>query len=162
MTDKNQILTQALENPAQTLRAMGGLSLYEFMQVFWGEVSQDEFQSNWHIPYLCDHLEKIGKRVGDNLPKEHDLIINVPPGTTKTITCSIMFPAWCWTRWPWMRFITASYSSALSLESAEKSRDLIRSDKFKLMYPKNYSDRCQVGNGNIHIPIEGAWLCGSI
>jgi predicted phage terminase large subunit-like protein len=34
-----------------------------------------------------------------------------------------------------MKFITASYSDALALESAEKSRDLIRSDKFKMLFP---------------------------
>ena len=134
--NKDRVITQAIEHPAATVAAMGGLTLEEFITVFWSEVSQDSLQMNWHIPYLCKQLEEIAYRVGDNLPKVHDLIINIPPGTTKTITCSIMFPAWCWTRWPWMRFITASYSSALSLESAEKSRDLIRSDKFKIMYPE--------------------------
>jgi predicted phage terminase large subunit-like protein len=35
-----------------------------------------------------------------------------------------------------MRFITASYSSALSLESAEYSRDLIKSTRFREVYPE--------------------------
>ena len=52
-----------------------------------------------------------------------------------TITCSVMFPVWCWTKWYWMRFITASYSSALSLEAADNSRGLIRSTKFQQIYP---------------------------
>ena len=52
-----------------------------------------------------------------------------------TILCSIVFPVWCWTKWYWMRFITASYSSALSLESAEYSRDLVKSARFKEIYP---------------------------
>ena len=34
-----------------------------------------------------------------------------------------------------MRFITGSYSGALSLESAEYSRDLVRSDKFQQYFP---------------------------
>ena len=53
----------------------------------------------------------------------------------KTITCSIMFPAWCWTKWPWMRFITASYSAQLSLESADYCRELLRSAEFQQIYP---------------------------
>lgn len=133
--DKNAIIKMALENPVQSLRKLNDASLYNFLRCFWNEVSQKPFQGNWHIPYLCSQLEQIAYQVSKRLPKEHDLIINEPPGMTKTLVCSIAFPVWCWTKWPWMRFITASYSAALSLEAAEYSRDLIRSDKFKLIYP---------------------------
>ena len=120
----------------QVRREKNNRSLFEFIKYFWPQVSNDEFKSNWHIEYLCRELEKVAIRVAKGLPKEYDLIINVPPGTTKTLTCSIMFPVWCWTQWHWMRFITASYSSPLSLESAEYSRDLIWSDAFKEVYPE--------------------------
>ena len=124
------------EVQAQARREINNRSLFEFIKYFWPQISNDEFRSNWHIEYLCKELEQVAERVAKGLPREYDLIINVPPGTTKTITCSIMFPVWCWTRWYWMRFITASYSSALSLESAEYSRDLVRSDVFRRIYPE--------------------------
>ena len=120
----------------QAQREINNRSLFEFIKYFWPQISNDEFHSNWHIEYLCKELEQVAERVANNKPREYDLIINVPPGTTKTITCSIMFPAWCWTKWYWMRFITASYSSPLSLESAEYSRDLIKSEAFKQIYPE--------------------------
>jgi predicted phage terminase large subunit-like protein len=101
----------------------------------WHEVSSDDFVPNWHIEYMCTHLEEVARDVAANQPRKHDLIINVPPGTTKTITCSIMFPVWCWTQWPRFRFITASYAKDLSLETAEYARDLIRSDTFRALYP---------------------------
>lgn len=132
---KDDILSMAVANPFAAIIAMGGLSLFEFVQVFWNEISADEFKPNWHIPFLCEQLEEIATRVGNHEAKDMDVIINIPPGTTKTIICSIMFPVWCWTRWYWIRFITGSYSSDLSIESAEKSRDIINSDKFKLLYP---------------------------
>lgn len=124
-----------LSNPVILIRTLG-LSLYEFVQMFWNEVSDDEFRDNWHIPYICKELEIMAERVAEGKPKLYDLIINIPPGTTKTIVCSIMFPAWCWTRWHWMRFITGSHSETLSLESAEKSRDVIQSQKFREVYPE--------------------------
>lgn len=133
---KNTVIRQALQNPIQSIRKLNDQSLYNFIRCFWAEVSNDEFKPNWHIKYICQELEQIAQQVGQKKPKQHDLIINIPPGTTKTITVSIMFPVWCWTKWYWMRFITASYSSDLSLESAEYSRDLIRSDKFKAIYPE--------------------------
>ena len=139
----NQLAREAIENPYLIRRHLienpkkGESSLFEFLKYFWEEVSTDKFKPNWHISkVLCPELEKVANRVAENKPKLHDLIINIPPGTTKTITCSIMFPAWCWTKWPWMRFITAAYSSSLALESAEYSRDLIRSEKFKELYPE--------------------------
>jgi len=104
------------------------------MQEFWEVASNDKFSPNWHIEYFCNEMQKVAERVASGLPKLYDLIINVPPGTTKTLTCSIMFPVWCWIRWPWFRFIATSYSSTLSLESAEYSRDLVRSDKFKRIF----------------------------
>ncbi len=107
-----------------------------FLSYFWPQVSNDEFQGNWHIDLLCAELTKLAEGVAAGEPRKYDLIINIPPGTTKSITCSIMFPVWCWTRWPWMRFIVSSYSSMLSLEHAEASRDLVRSDKFKRIYPE--------------------------
>jgi len=126
----------ALYNPTAVIRELNNRSLYHFLQHFFHIVSPHTFQPNWHIELLCRELEKVAERVAARLPREYDLIINVPPGSTKTITCSIMFPAWCWTKWYWMRFITSSYSATLSLESAEYCRDLIRSPEFQQLYPE--------------------------
>ncbi len=133
---KAKRMREALLNPLAIQRELNNRSMYEFLQYFWPVISTHEFKPNWHIEYLCGELEKLAYRVGNRQPKEYDLIVNVPPGSTKTITCSIMFPAWCWTKWYWMRFITASYSSQLSLESAEYCRDLIRSTEFQELYPE--------------------------
>lgn len=124
-----------LDDPVSLVRVLNDRSLYHFLQYFWPVVSTHPFSANWHIKLMCQELERVAECVGRREPRPHDLIINVPPGSTKTLTCSVMFPAWCWTRWPWMRFITASYSSALSLESAENCRELIRSDRFQAVYP---------------------------
>ena len=132
---KPELLRHALQHPDAVVRELNNRSLYHFLQHFWYVVSPHNFQHNWHIDYLCKELELVANRVANKEPKEYDLIINVPPGSTKTITCSIMFPAWCWTKWPWMRFITAGYSGALSLESAEYCRDLIRHPEFSKIYP---------------------------
>lgn len=133
---KKLALRRAVEHPIPYLRKLFDSSFYYFLRGFWDEISTDEFKDNWHIKYLCEQLEEIAYRVANKEPKKHDLVINISPGTTKTIICSIMFPVWCWTKWYGMKFITGSYSSTLSLESAEYSRDLIRSNKFKILYPE--------------------------
>lgn len=122
--------------PLAVTRELNNRSLFHFLETFWDVVSTHRFMSNWHIRYLCSELEQVARQVAEGKPRKYDLVINVPPGSTKTITCSIMFPAWCWTQWYGMRFITASYSSALSMESAEYCRDLIRSPRFQELYPE--------------------------
>lgn len=136
ITIQDERIQHLLENPILIQRELNNRSLYEFLKWAWPELSGQPFVANWHIPYLCKELEEIAYRVGNRLPKQHDLLINVPPGSTKTILCSIVFPVWCWTKWYWMRFITASYSGILAMESAEYSRDLIRSQRFQEMYPE--------------------------
>ncbi|MBS3775805.1 MAG: phage terminase large subunit [Bacteroidales bacterium] len=134
--DKQQAMSTMLDNPTAAMRKLVQSSFYYFLLYFWDEYSQEDFKDNWHIPYICNELQVMAERVAAGLPKEYDLLINVPPGSTKTCIVSIMFPAWCWTRWYWMRFITAAYTSTLSLESAEFSRDIIKSAKFKDLFPE--------------------------
>lgn len=137
LRSKQELMKAAIFNLDAVKAERCRRSFYYFLQEFWSEVSNDEFKSNWHIEHVfCPELETIAHRVAQNLPKKYDLIINVPPGTTKTITCMIMFPVWCWLKWYWMKFITGSYSGALSLESAEYSRDLVRSEKFRRYFPE--------------------------
>ena len=127
---------ELLKNPLLITRELNNRSLYHFLEYFWPVVSAHTFTPNWHIKYLCDELEAVAQRVGNRQPKLHDVLINISPGSTKTIMCSIMFPAWCWTKWYSTRFICSSYSAQLSLESAEYCRELIRSQMFQDMYPE--------------------------
>lgn len=110
-------------------------SFYEFFKEMWGAIVAEEFHDNWHIKYLCDELQKLGERIIAREPKLYDLVINVPPGTSKSTICSQMFPAWMWCRDPRLRFITGSYSSDLALEQADYTRTLITSEKYRLMFP---------------------------
>lgn len=132
---KSEVVASALADYVHTVQELGGLTLRESIEYFWPEIAPAEFKPNWHIDLLSDELTQIAERVGARLPKLYDLIINIPPGTTKTTLVSVVFPIWCWSQrgWHWMRFITTSYSAGLALESADLSRDLVRSERFQLL-----------------------------
>ncbi len=136
MTKEDEVLQQAILDPLSAMRGLIKNNLFLFIQYFWSEYSEQTFSPNWHIEYICKELEIVARRVGRNERKLYDLIINVPPGTTKTAMISIMFPLWCWVNWFHLKFITASYTHTLSLESAEYSRDIVRSDKWKAIFPE--------------------------
>lgn len=133
---KKELVQKLAEMPMQTLRVLITASLYRFLRYFWDVYSNDEFEDNWHIRKLCEELEVVARRVMAWKPKLYDLIINVPPGTSKTSIVMIMFPVWCWVNAYWMKFIAGSYSASLALESAEYSRDILRSQKFQSMFPE--------------------------
>ena len=130
-----EAVKELLKNPLQITRELNNRSLYHFLEYFWPVYSAQPFSPNWHIEYLCKELEKVAEKVSIRQPRDYDLIVNVPPGSTKTALVSIMFPIWCWTRWYWMLIITMSYSDKLSLESADYCRDILQSNLFKEMYP---------------------------
>ncbi len=110
-------------------------SFFFFVQTFWDVIIKEKPVYNWHIPYLCEELQKIAIPIKERQPKLYDLIVNIPPGTTKSTITTIMFPVWLWVLDPTIRIITNSYSGSLSIEHATKSKDIILSDKFKLLFP---------------------------
>jgi predicted phage terminase large subunit-like protein len=110
-------------------------SLYYFLKTFWSVIIKEDPVFNWHIGELCGELQTVGESVIRRDEKMYDLIINVPPGSTKSTVATVMFPAWLWANDPTMRIISNSYSSDLSEDHASKSRDVVMSEKYQLLFP---------------------------
>ena len=109
---------------------------FTFVKEFWHAVIPEPPVWNWHIEYLCGRLQEYGMRVVRREPKLSDLIINIPPGTSKSTIATVMFPAWLWTVDASIRALTGSYSASLSTDHSLKSRDIIRSDKYGEYFPE--------------------------
>lgn len=110
-------------------------SFFYFVKTFWNVIIKEEPVYNWHIEALCDELQALSVSIVNRKNKPYDLIINIPPGTTKSTITTIMFPTWLWTQDATIRIITNSYSSDLSIEHATKSRDIITSEKYRRLFP---------------------------
>ena len=123
-------------------------SLFYFVKTFWSVIIPEKPVYNWHIPYLCSELEKIAQPIFKREPKPYDLIINIPPGTTKSTIVTIMFPVWLWINDPTIRVITNSYSGTLAIDHATKSKDIIESDRFRLLFPDIEIRRDKSGKQN--------------
>jgi predicted phage terminase large subunit-like protein len=78
------------------------------------------FVGGWHLEALCAHLEAISRGELDNL------LVNVPPGTTKSLAVAVFWPAWEWTWQPWTRWLTSSYDDGLALRDAVATRRLMQ------------------------------------
>ena len=110
-------------------------SFFRFVQTFWSVVIQEKPNYNWHILYICSILQYHGQRLIDRKPKEADLLFNVPPGSTKSTIITIMFPAWIWSIDPGLRVISNSHSGDLSTEHAIKTKDIVNSGLYQMLFP---------------------------
>lgn len=110
-------------------------SFYRFVQEFWDIIIPEKPIWNWHIKYFCEEAQHIIERLKLRLVNENDLVINVPPGTTKSGIWTMMLPAWAWTVDPTLRILSTSFSDTVAMKHAMKSRDIIQSDKYRNYFP---------------------------
>jgi predicted phage terminase large subunit-like protein len=116
----------------KTIRCVA--DFYEFFDTFWFTLSGDELITNWHIVYLCNELQELGERIVNKESSLYDLIINVPPGMSKSTIVSQSFPVWLWLKDPSINVITSSYSGDLSIDHSLRSKAIVKSDLFTQLF----------------------------
>ena len=89
-----------------------------------------KYKPNWHHNVIADELEKAEQGLVD----WKILILMCPPRHGKSEEVSINFPAWLLGRKPDIEVITASYSSELALDFGGKTRNLVGSEEYKLIF----------------------------
>ncbi len=108
--------------------------LHHFIKIAWPHVEPAKFVDNWHIGAIAEHLQACAENQIDRL------IINVPPGSSKSLSAAVLFPAWVWTTkaveerhtaGPATKFHYLSYSDQLSKRDARKALDLVQGDWFQ-------------------------------
>lgn len=107
---------------------IGGL--YSFVRYFWDVLEPEtDYVDGWPIWAICEHLEA----VSDGRIKR--LLINVPPGFSKSLITSVFWPAHQWAIGnAGHRFVTFSYSSKLTERDNNRFADLITSKKYQGLY----------------------------
>lgn len=110
---------------AQLVASLCKHSYEHFVREFWDTVVAEQLIWNWHMSELCSLLQECAERVMRGEPKAWDLIVNIPPGTSKSTLVSVMFPPWVWTRFPRARFICGTNAIDLGMDLSRKSRDVI-------------------------------------
>lgn len=128
------ILSTALYGAAIPKPEMG---LYDFIQRgAWAVLERKRFIPNWHLEDLCAHLEAVS--AGDIT----HLIVNVPPGTMKSLTTCVFWPAWEWTWAPHRRWLFGSYIQTLATRDSRKMRNLLLSE----WYQQHWGSKVQLAS----------------
>lgn len=125
-------------------------SLLKFTREAWPILEPEhDFVENWHIAELCDLLEGVER---GEIPRT---IINVPPGTMKSLLVSVIFPCWLWAKNPKLRILTAAYSDKRALDANLKARALMKSEWFQSLFPLEFLEG-QDAKGRFDT-VQGGW-----
>jgi phage terminase large subunit-like protein len=108
-------------------------SLIEFVKHLWPVLEPERaYVHSWHLDAIAEHLEAI--TAGILVPPR--LLINVPPGSMKSLLVSVFWPAWEWARGGQStRYIATSFSEGAVARDCRKMRQLVQSDEFLELWP---------------------------
>jgi len=89
----------------------------------------DRYVHNWHIDCISEHLHAVYDGEIKNI------IINICPGSTKSILCNVALPAWLLGQDPTTRILSASYSGDLAKKFSALTRLVLEQQWYKSLFP---------------------------
>lgn len=151
----NRLLRRAKDQPVRERQEMFGAALSElrmrierdrqsepgglmhFVRYFWHILEPNrEFVDGWPLQAMADHLEAV------SYGRITRLLINVPPGSMKSLLVNVFWPAWEWAVInPGLRYISFSYSSLLTERDNQRFTDLLESKEYKALYGHRFNIR---------------------
>ena len=105
-----------------------------FCRYFFKQRNGEKFLVNWHHHYVCEALQKVIDGEIENL------VINVPPGSSKTEIAVINFMARGLVLNRRARFLHLSSGADLVMLNSQTARDIVLSDEFQEMWPMQIAD----------------------
>lgn len=106
-------------------------TLTGFIREAWHVVEPSQpYVHGWHIDAIAEHLTAITEG------QITRLLINVPPGTMKSLLTGVLWPAWEWgpRGLPAMRVLGSSYSEDYAKRDNRRMRDLVASDWYQALW----------------------------
>jgi hypothetical protein len=128
---KSEHLTEhAIINPQSgALVTRPAMSLKQFIKEAWHVLEPNVYLSwSWHLDRMCEAAELTSKG------QERNMAINVPPGSMKSLTFAVFWPAWEWSFNPTIQWLCASHNVTLARRDTEKCGKLISSAWYEQRY----------------------------
>ncbi len=131
-------LQAALANPKAALEVIKKIEserkLIDFIRNGWEALEPGQpFVTGWAIEAICDHLQAVTEG------EIKRLLINVPPGCTKSMSTSVFWPSWEWgpRNMPHNRYILAAHEQNLAIRDNVRSRDLMNNEWYQQHWGNN-------------------------
>jgi predicted phage terminase large subunit-like protein len=127
IADRQQ-LAQNAERIRERCKTLAG-----FVREAWHVVEPSSpYVHGWHLDAISEHLEAVTDG------RINRLLINVPPGTMKSLLTSVLWPAWEWgpKGRPATRYLTTSYAEKYVKRDSRRMRDLVQSEWYRSLWPE--------------------------
>lgn len=110
-------------------------TLIDFAEYVWPVVEPAiPFVRGWAIEAIAEHLQAVTEG------QIKRLLMNVPPGFTKSLMTDVFWPAWEWgpRNMPHLRYVCASYSNHLTERDNMRCRNIVISDRYQRMWGNRF------------------------
>lgn len=107
-------------------------SLANFAKQAWHVLEPaSDLKWGWALDAICEHLEAV------SAGEITRLLINVPPGSMKSLLTGVVWPAWEWgpRGQPEKRFLGTAHAQHLAVRDNMKCRRLIQSGWYQTLWP---------------------------
>lgn len=129
-TDREALLIRKAEILLQLEKLQCERSLAQFVRSSWHIIEPGTpLVWNWHIDTVCGYLEAFSQGTIKRL------IVNIPPGTLKSIIVSVCFPAWEWIGRPDERYLCISNEQGLAIRDALRTKHIVMSEWYQRNWP---------------------------
>ena len=120
------------EVEAELLRLDCEESLLRFVEHLWPVLEPaTPFVPGRPVDAICEHLEAVSRG------EITRLLINVPPGSMKSLLTCVFWPAWEWTTRPHLRYVAFSYNRDLTKRDNLKFKMLLESERYQRLWGSN-------------------------
>jgi predicted phage terminase large subunit-like protein len=128
-------LADLLNQPDAWERALCKDRLIDFVHFAWSSLEPAiPFIASPAVECVAEHLQAVTSG------EIRHIVINVPPGCTKSMLTNVFWPAWEWgpKGLPHHRFISASYDKGLATRDLVRCRDLIKDEWYSKWWPMQF------------------------
>lgn len=117
-------------------------SYFEFFKWSFEKLFPNEkYEDAEHIEFLCNLYQKEVERIIRKEEKEEDIIVNIPPRTSKSLITNVSLLPWMWIKDPTLPMISISFDEDLILLNAQYSKDIINTQEYQMMFGDRFKIR---------------------
>ena len=129
----HQAIDPSLIDFDEAERILCARSFAYFIKRAWPQIIPDKLRWNWHMDAMAEHMQALAT----GGITSNRLLINVPPGASKSTVVGVMYPAWLWGpgRQPWHKYIGAAHEQGLAVRDSRMTRELVKSEWYQRLWP---------------------------
>lgn len=100
-----------------------------FIRRFWSVIDSAPFVDSWHIGAVSEVLQAV------SAGQISRVVINIPPGMSKSSLVAVLWPAWEWTQQPTLRYICTGFGAKLVSRDADRFRSILIDRLYRAAWP---------------------------